>query len=70
MSAVDRPALDRIDGVRILRDLVQVRRFEERCVELYSNQEIRGFVHLSIGQEAVAVGAMAALGPEDAVVSS
>ncbi|KAE8762326.1 pyruvate dehydrogenase (acetyl-transferring) E1 component subunit alpha [Georgenia thermotolerans] len=50
--------------------MLRVRRFEERCVELYSAALIRGFMHLYIGEEAVAVGAMDAVGPEDAVVST
>ena len=41
--------------------MVRVRRFEERCVELYSGAQIRGFLHLYIGEEAVAVGVMHAL---------
>jgi pyruvate dehydrogenase E1 component alpha subunit len=53
-----------------LRQMVLIRRFEERCVELYSAQQIRGFLHLYIGEEAVAVGAMAALTPADTVVST
>jgi pyruvate dehydrogenase E1 component alpha subunit len=44
--------------------------FEERCVELYSQAKIRGFLHVAIGEEAVAVGVHQALGPEDAVVST
>ena len=50
--------------------MLRIRRFEERCVELYSAAEIRGFMHLCIGEEAVAVGVLAALDPEDAVVST
>ena len=50
--------------------MLRIRRFEERCVELYSAREIRGFLHLYIGEEAVAVGAMQALGPDDAVVAT
>jgi pyruvate dehydrogenase E1 component alpha subunit len=50
--------------------MLRIRRFEERCVELYSATEIRGFLHLYIGEEAVAVGVMAALAPEDAVVAT
>ncbi|MFI2297948.1 pyruvate dehydrogenase (acetyl-transferring) E1 component subunit alpha [Actinacidiphila glaucinigra] len=50
--------------------MLRIRRFEERCVELYSAAKIRGFVHLYIGEEAVAVGVCAALTPEDAVVST
>lgn len=54
----------------LLREMVRIRRFEERCVELYSSERIRGFMHLCIGQEAVAVGVMQALGPGDAVVAT
>ena len=55
---------------RLLEDMLMIRRFEERCVEVYSGMKIRGFLHLYIGEEAVAVGAMSALSPEDAVVST
>ncbi|HET9731370.1 MAG TPA: pyruvate dehydrogenase (acetyl-transferring) E1 component subunit alpha [Acidimicrobiales bacterium] len=54
----------------LLREMLRIRRFEERCVELYSASAIRGFVHLYIGEEAVAVGVMQALGAEDAVVAT
>ncbi|MEU9379481.1 pyruvate dehydrogenase (acetyl-transferring) E1 component subunit alpha [Streptomyces sp. NPDC048279] len=54
----------------LLEAMLRIRRFEERCVELYSAQKIRGFVHLYIGEEAVAVGINQALIPEDAVVST
>ena len=50
--------------------MLRVRRFEEKCVELYSATKIRGFMHLYIGEEAVAVGAMQALEPEDAIVAT
>jgi pyruvate dehydrogenase E1 component alpha subunit/2-oxoisovalerate dehydrogenase E1 component len=55
---------------RLLREMVRIRRFEEKCVELYSAQKIRGFMHLYIGEEAVAVGVMERLTPEDAVVAT
>ncbi|MFI7542284.1 pyruvate dehydrogenase (acetyl-transferring) E1 component subunit alpha [Actinoplanes sp. NPDC049599] len=54
----------------LLRTMVLVRRFEERCVELYSAAKIRGFMHLYIGEEAIAAGVMPALTPADAVVST
>jgi pyruvate dehydrogenase E1 component alpha subunit len=57
-------------ALELLRQMLLVRRFEERCVELYSATKIRGFLHLYIGEEAVAVGAMQALGPEDAIVAT
>lgn len=55
---------------RALADMMLVRRFEEKCAELYSAGKIQGFLHLCIGEEAIAVGAMAALNAEDAVVST
>lgn len=54
----------------LLRAMVRIRRFEERCVELYSTERIRGFMHLCIGEEAVAVGVLGALDAGDAVVST
>ncbi len=54
----------------LYREMVRIRRFEERCVELYSASRIRGFLHLYIGEEAVAVGAMQSLSADDAVVAT
>ncbi|HET9609692.1 MAG TPA: pyruvate dehydrogenase (acetyl-transferring) E1 component subunit alpha [Acidimicrobiales bacterium] len=62
--------VERAEGLHLLREMLRIRRFEERCVELYSATEIRGFLHLYIGEEAVAVGVMGALAPEDAVVAT
>ena len=62
--------LDRDHGRHLLREMLRIRRFEERCVELYSATKIRGFLHLYIGEEAIAVGAMQALTPDDAVVAT
>lgn len=56
--------------LHLLHEMLRIRRFEERCIELYSATKIRGFLHLYIGEEAVAVGVMQALGPEDAVVAT
>lgn len=47
--------------------MLLIRRFEEKCIELYSHEKIRGFLHLYIGEEAVATGIMKALDPDDAV---
>jgi pyruvate dehydrogenase E1 component alpha subunit len=57
-------------GLRLLREMLRVRHFEEKCNELYQQQKIRGFLHLYIGEEAVAVGAMQALRRSDAVVTT
>ncbi|MFF8864770.1 pyruvate dehydrogenase (acetyl-transferring) E1 component subunit alpha [Streptomyces sp. NPDC015139] len=54
----------------LLQSMLRVRRFEERCVELYSAARIRGFMHLYIGEEAVAVGVNEALTDDDAIVST
>ncbi|MFR9799083.1 pyruvate dehydrogenase (acetyl-transferring) E1 component subunit alpha [Streptomyces sp. MS06] len=54
----------------LLAAMLRIRRFEERCVELYSAARIRGFMHLYIGEEAVAVGVNEALTADDAVVST
>jgi pyruvate dehydrogenase E1 component alpha subunit len=56
--------------IELLRKLLRIRRFEEKCAELYSAGKIRGFLHLYIGEEAVAVGIMEALLPDDAVVAT
>lgn len=54
----------------LLADMVRIRRMEEKAAEMYGEKKIRGFLHLYIGQEAVAVGAMHALSPEDSVVTT
>jgi pyruvate dehydrogenase E1 component alpha subunit len=54
----------------MLRDMIRIRRFEERCAELYTETKIRGFLHLYIGEEAVATGVLHHLGPDDAVVGT
>ncbi len=64
------PALDREHCLHLLREMLRIRRFEERAAELYSLAKIRGFLHLYIGEEAVAVGAMQALMPDDAIVAT
>jgi pyruvate dehydrogenase E1 component alpha subunit len=63
-------ALTREHGLRLLHEMLRIRRFEEKCAELYSAGKIRGFLHLYIGEEAIAVGVMHALRPEDAVVAT
>jgi len=61
---------DRESGLARLRGMLLIRRFEETCAELYTAGKIRGFLHLYVGEEAVAVGAMRALSAEDAVVAT
>ncbi len=62
--------IGREHALRLVHEMIRIRRFEEKCAELYSAGRIRGFLHLYIGEEAVAVGAMQALCPEDAIVAT
>jgi pyruvate dehydrogenase E1 component alpha subunit len=65
-----KPRLSREHLLALMRQMLRIRRFEEKCAELYTQEKIRGFLHLYIGEEAVAVGVMRALEPEDAVVAT
>ncbi|HUM16363.1 MAG TPA: pyruvate dehydrogenase (acetyl-transferring) E1 component subunit alpha [Candidatus Nitrosotalea sp.] len=62
--------IDRAHALVLLRQMMLIRRFEEKAAELYTLGKIRGFLHLYIGEEAVAVGAMQALTAEDAIVAT
>jgi pyruvate dehydrogenase E1 component alpha subunit len=63
--------LDRAHLHHLWRQMLRIRRFEAKCVELYQAQKIRGFLHLYDGEEAVAVGVASALDPaRDAVVAT
>lgn len=65
-----KPHLSREHLLGLLRQMLRVRRFEEACGELYQQEKIRGFLHLCIGEEAVAAGVMPCLTAEDAVVAT
>ena len=56
--------------LRLLADMLRIRRMEEKCAELYGAGQIRGFLHLYIGEEACATGAMHALAADDNVVAT
>src|ERR1043165_3736097 len=56
--------------LRMYHQMLLIRRFEEKCAESYSMGKIGGFCHLYIGQEAVAVGSISALRPDDYVITS
>ena len=62
--------LSRAHSIELMRQMLRIRRFEEKCVELYSTGKIHGFLHVYIGEEAVAAGVMQAIEPEDAVVAT
>jgi pyruvate dehydrogenase E1 component alpha subunit len=54
----------------LLKQMLRIRRFEEACAQLYGAGKIRGFLHLYIGQEAIAAGALAQLREDDSVVAT
>jgi pyruvate dehydrogenase E1 component alpha subunit len=62
--------IDREHLLHLLHQMLLIRRFEEKSAELYQATKIRGFMHLYNGEEAVAVGVMQALRPEDSVVAT
>lgn len=64
------PLPDHDRARQLLHTMVLIRRFEEKCVELYSASKIRGFMHLYIGEEAVATGVIEQLQPDDAIVAT
>ncbi len=50
--------MNRDRALKLLGQMILIRRFEEKCVELYGVQKIRGFMHLYVGEEAVATGVL------------
>jgi pyruvate dehydrogenase E1 component alpha subunit len=64
------PRLDPELARRLLTQMALIRRFEEKAAEMYALGKIGGFLHLYIGQEAVAVGATSTIRPDDYAVSS
>jgi len=64
------PNLEQIDIAADFGQMLLIRRFEEASARLYTQGKIRGFLHLYIGEEAIAVGSIAVLQGDDYVVSS
>ncbi len=62
--------VDRTHALRLLQQMVLIRRFEAKCAELYGAMKIRGFLHLCDGEEAVAVGVMQAITRDDSIVAT
>lgn len=60
--------MDKESLVSLYRQMVLIRVFEDRAAEMYAKAKIAGFLHLYNGQEAVAVGAVSALNPDDDIV--
>ena len=64
-----RERVDRATGLALLEQMQLIRRFEEKAAEMYALGKVGGFLHLYIGQEAVAVGAMSVLRPDDLAIA-
>ncbi len=58
------------EKILLLKNMLRVRRMEELCAELYTREKIRGFLHLYIGEEAVATGVMSLVDPVDNVMAT
>jgi pyruvate dehydrogenase E1 component alpha subunit len=73
MSRIEREVVEASEKTKLLhyyRQMLGIRRLEEAAAKSYSQQKIGGFLHLYIGQEAVATGAVATLRPDDYVMTS
>jgi 2-oxoisovalerate dehydrogenase E1 component len=70
MKTATKPHLSREHVLGLLRGMIRIRRFEDKCAELYTQEKIRGFLHLYDGEEAVAVGVIPVLEIGDRVVAT
>lgn len=68
--STNKPHLSHAAARDLLVSMIRIRRFEARCAELYTQQKIRGFLHLYDGEEAVAVGVMHNLRQQDRIVAT
>ena len=59
------PKISKDLKTKMLRDLITIRRFEEKTIKMYQAGEFGGYLHPYVGQEAIAAGACAAIEPED-----
>ncbi len=59
-----------LSPTRLLGDMIRIRVFEERCAELYGQSKIRGFLHLYVGEEAIACGIIPQLTSDDALLGT
>jgi pyruvate dehydrogenase E1 component alpha subunit len=69
-ARTDKPHLSREHMFDLLKQMIRIRRFEEKCAELYTQEKIRGFMHLYDGEEAVAVGIIPVLEKRDRIVAT
>jgi len=65
-----KPHLDHDHALSLLGGMMRIRRFEQKCAELYTQQKIRGFLHLYDGEEAVAMGVIPLLTASDRIIAT
>ena len=70
LPRIDTSSMNRNEAFTLYKQMLLIRRFEERCAQLYVEGKIGGFLHLYIGQEAVGVGAMSLMRPDDYLITS
>lgn len=69
-APADKPHLSREHMLALLKHMIRIRRFEDKCVELYTQEKIRGFLHVYDGEEAIAVGVVPVLEKRDRIVAT
>jgi pyruvate dehydrogenase E1 component alpha subunit len=69
-APADKPHLSRAHMLDLLKQMIRIRRFEDKCAELYTQEKIRGFMHLYDGEEAVAVGVIPVLEKRDRIIAT
>jgi pyruvate dehydrogenase E1 component alpha subunit len=69
-ASIDKPRLSREHMLVLLSQMIRIRRFEDKCAELYTQEKIRGFMHLYDGEEAIAVGVIPVLEQRDRIVAT
>jgi 2-oxoisovalerate dehydrogenase E1 component len=70
MTVIDKPHLTRAHVLELLAHMIRIRKFEDKCAELYTQQKIRGFLHLYDGEEAIAAGVIPVLQADDRIVAT
>ncbi|MFI4974936.1 MAG: pyruvate dehydrogenase (acetyl-transferring) E1 component subunit alpha [Caulobacterales bacterium] len=71
MTGADlKPRLSRAHVLDLLTHMIRIREFEAKCAELYTQEKIRGFMHLYDGEEAVSVGVIPVLEARDRIVAT
>ena len=70
MAVKEKLHITKKKSIQLLKEMKRIRRLEEKSAELYTQLKIRGFLHLYIGEEAVAVGVIDQLKKEDSVIAT